>query len=113
MDTTFGTGGIATYDFNGSPSNTDNDQARDVAVQADGKIVMVGYAYVTSSNNALAIMRFNADGTIDTTFGNNGQIINDYAVGTEQFGGVVIQPDGKIVAVGTVEGRKTRIVVPL
>ena len=111
LDTTFGTGGIATYDFDGAPSNTDNDQARDVAVQADGKIVMVGYAYVTSSNNALAIMRFNADGTVDTSFGNNGRIINDYAVGTEQFGGVVIQPDGKIVAVGTVESRKTRIVV--
>ena len=111
LDTTFGTGGIATYDFNGAASATDNDQSRDVAVQADGKIVMVGYAYVTSSNSALAIMRFNADGTVDTAFGNNGQVINDYAAGAEQFGGVAIQTDGKIVAVGTTETRKTRIVI--
>lgn len=32
LDTTFGTGGIATFDFDGAPSNTDNDQARDVTV---------------------------------------------------------------------------------
>lgn len=111
LDTTFGLGGIATYDFDGTPSNTDNDQSRDVAVQADGKIVMVGYAYLTASNSALAIMRFNADGTLDTTFGSNGRIINDYAAGAEQFGGVVIQPDGKIIAVGTVDSRRTRVII--
>ena len=111
LDATFGTNGIATYDFDGTPSNTDNDQSRDVAVQTDGKIVMVGYAYLTASNTALAIMRFNADGTLDTTFGNNGRVLNDYAAGSEQFGGVVIQPDGKIVAVGTVDSRKTRIII--
>ena len=111
LDSTFGTGGIATYDFNGTPSNTDNDQSRDVAVQTDGKIVMVGYAYLTASNIALAVMRFNADGTLDTTFGDNGRVINDFAAGAEQFGGVVIQPDGKIIAVGTVDSRRTRIII--
>lgn len=72
---------------------------------------MVGYAYVSSSNQALAIMRFNANGTVDTTFGTNGKIINDYSPDNEQFGGVAIQPDGKIIAAGTVENRKTRIII--
>ena len=110
LDTTFGTNGIATYDFNGTPANTDNDDAYDVAVQPDGKVVMVGRAYVTSSDRALAVMRFNTNGTLDTAFGNGGRIINDYTNDGDEFWGVVIQPDGKIIAVGYVDGTRTRIV---
>ncbi len=112
LDSTFGTDGIAVYDFDGVPTtSTDNDEAYDVAVQPDGKIVMVGQAYVTTSNRALAIMRFNADGTLDTTFGDNGRILNDYTTGGDQYRAVAIQPDGKILAAGYVDGTRTRIVV--
>lgn len=85
LDLIFGNNGVATYDFNGTPSSTDNDNAYDVAVQADGKVVMVGRAYVTSSNRALAVMRFNANSTLDTSFGDGGRIINDYTNGGDEF----------------------------
>ncbi len=58
LDETFNTSGRVTTDFGG------DDKAYSLAIQSDGKIVLAG-----TSNNDFAAARYNANGTLDTTFG--------------------------------------------
>ncbi len=85
--------------------NTD-DVARAVAIQADGKIVVVGTSVGQSSNIVLA--RLNADGTLDAVFGSgmadgtpDGVVAVNLGVGDDVANAMVIQPNGKIVVAGT------------
>ena len=75
LDPTFGTGGQVTTDFNHS-----TDIANAVALQTDGKLVVVGQTYTNNdySGEDFAIARYNADGTLDTTFGVNGKVTTDF-----------------------------------
>ena len=68
--------------------------ASDIALQSDGKMVVVGQFSQVNSDSYLRIARLNADGTTDTTF-LNGMSGPDYEVTS-----VEIQPDGKIVVGG-------------
>src|SRR5207248_10643108 len=77
LDTTFGTGGIKTIDF--ALGNGDDDFASDVAVQADGKIVVVGTASTAANGDDFAIARLNADGSLDTSFGTGGKANVDFS----------------------------------
>jgi uncharacterized delta-60 repeat protein len=94
LDATFGAGGKVTTDFAG-----DRDEAHGVVVQADGKLVTVGGAK-TSRSQDFALARYNANGTLDTTFGTGGKVTTDFAGNDDQAFAVVLQPDGKIVAAG-------------
>jgi uncharacterized delta-60 repeat protein len=96
LDAAFGTGGIATIPLG------DGDEATAVAVQPDGKIVVVGGASVVFGSEAdFAVVRLDADGTPDTTFGDLGQVITDIDGSFDNAtGGVVLQPDGGIVVGG-------------
>ena len=47
-------------------------------MQSDGKIVAVGYIS-GSSNDDVAVFRYNSDGSLDTTFATNGKFIYDFA----------------------------------
>ncbi len=96
LDATFGGDGRVITDF-----AYDEDHAAAVAVQADGKIVLGGYAtgYNTYKNFALA--RYNPDGSLDSTFGIGGKVITDLGSNNDQIAALVIQADGKIVAAGT------------
>ncbi|HEX3327576.1 MAG TPA: hypothetical protein VHV50_11320, partial [Actinomycetota bacterium] len=96
LDTTFSGDGKQRIDFGL------DDQATGVALQPDGKIVVVGvtgFGGVCCTSHSFALARFNANGTLDTTFSGDGKQ-------TTQFGddagaaGVALQDDGKIVAVG-------------
>jgi uncharacterized delta-60 repeat protein len=95
LDTTFDTDGKVTTDFAGS-----EDHARGVAIQGDGKIVAAGLANVSGTND-FALARYNANGSLDTTFGSGlGKIATDFAGSDDHARGVAIQGDGKIVAAG-------------
>ena len=78
------------------------DIAYAVAIQADGKIVVVGTTYKNNdySSEDFAIARYNADGTLDTTFGVNGKVTTDFPGLAAVASAVLIQPDGKIVVAG-------------
>ena len=78
LDTTFGTAGIVTTDI----QTGSDDVAYSLAIQADGKIVLAGYSDNGSNKNA-AILRLNADGTIDTSFGTSGKVLTDFIAGNE------------------------------
>jgi len=73
-----------------------NDYGYSVAVQNDGKILMAGTA-----NNDFAIVRYNTDGTLDTTFDSDGKVATDFNLSSDDARGMVVQSDGKIVVVGT------------
>lgn len=92
LDTSFGNGGKVVTDVSPGYFNF----ATNVVLQPDGKILAAGHAEDASGNN-LALVRYNMDGTIDSSFGNNGIVISPAATGVSDL---AIQPDGKIVAVG-------------
>ena len=94
VDTTFAATGTLALDF-----MTGLDYASAVAIQADGKIVVAGRAQ-GATNADFAIVRLNADGTLDTTFANGGELIIDFAQGDDEAFDVKIDAEGRIVACG-------------
>lgn len=87
------------------PAGITNPESRAVALQSDGKIVVAGYGTGIDDQTDLLVVRFNANGTLDTTFGGgSGYILFDIDGTTtstfETGSGVVIQPDGRIVVAG-------------
>ena len=90
-DSTFGTGGIV--------RTTDADVAYSVAIQGDGKIVVAGYKD-TGGAKDLAVLRYNSNGDLDTSFDTDGIVTTDLGATDELAKGVVIQADGKIVVAG-------------
>lgn len=78
---------------------TDNDTARSVVVQPDGKIVTGGYAEV-GGVNLFALTRYDTDGTLDSTFGTSGVVTTSFG-GITNFGyQLAIQDDGKLLLAG-------------
>jgi len=69
---------------------------------ADGKLLVAGTTYLTVADSEFFVARFNADGTVDTSFGVGGVAITAYS-GEEELnmgGAMVVQPDGAIVLAG-------------
>ena len=97
LDTTFGDGGVARNPF--------GNDATDIAIDSDGKIIVPGGA-----GGHFGILRFTANGAIDTTFGVNGgatafdgeftKVGRDIDVRATH---IALQSDGKIIAVGDVD----------
>jgi len=75
------------------------DIALSVAVQPDGKIVAAGFSS-NGSNNDFGVVRVNANGSMDNTFGGDGRVTTAFAVSTDSANAVAIQADGKIVVAG-------------
>jgi uncharacterized delta-60 repeat protein len=101
LDATFGSGGIVTTDFPGQGS-----YAFAVALQPDGKIVAAGTQFINfssdaSSNTDFALARYHADGSPDTSFGTGGRVTADFDGLNDDVFAVLVQPDGKLVAVGS------------
>lgn len=106
LDPEFGGGDGRVFTDFGGP-----DEARDVAVQPDGRIVAAG-----SSGGRVALARYNADGSPDTSFGGgDGQVSDDPAPGLPEEGGdgraLALQPDGRIVVGGQVGATRFDFVV--
>lgn len=74
-----------------------NDHAFAVAMQSDGKIVAAGESYNDNNGWSFALVRYNSDGSLDTTFGTGGKVLTNIGAGARD---IVIQGDGKIVAAG-------------
>jgi uncharacterized delta-60 repeat protein len=97
LDTTFGNGGMVHTDLGNS-----DDAGNAVALQADGHIIVVGGRGIPGGTDSV-IVRYNSDGSLDTTFGNNGFVVTNYAPGgNDQYFAVALQADGQVVAGGSV-----------
>ena len=104
LDTTFGGDGIVRANF-----TTGEDSATGVAIQADGKIVVVGHtSRMTAAGwivGRFAVARYDSDGTLDTTFGGDGTVTTKFTEkknppAFDGAAGIAIQSDGKIVVAG-------------
>ncbi|WP_165252755.1 Ig-like domain-containing protein [Paludisphaera soli] len=93
LDPTFGSGGKVQTDVPGS-----FDQARGLALQPDGKIVVTG-----SSGADMALVRYTTTGALDGSFGAGGIVVKDLG-GYETASSVVLQGDGRIVVGGLSDG---------
>ncbi|MEQ1825056.1 MAG: SUMF1/EgtB/PvdO family nonheme iron enzyme, partial [Pirellula sp.] len=97
LDASFGTGGIVVSSFTLGSGNTGRGPG--VALQADGKIVIGGDAQI-GSNLDFALIRYNSDGSLDSSFGIAGRVTTPIDTGDDSINAVAIQSDGRIVASG-------------
>ena len=99
-DTSFGNGGALTTSFGGNFA-----AASTVMLQPDGKIVVAGTVDfnpdVPGSGLDFALARYNASGTLDGGFGKGGKVVFDFFGSFDQANAAVLQPDGKIIVVGS------------
>ncbi|MBI3456793.1 MAG: hypothetical protein HY002_13540 [Candidatus Rokubacteria bacterium] len=92
LDASFGSGGLVFTDL-GTPTSLES--ARGVAIQSDGKIIVAG-----TQGNRFALVRYNSNGTLDSSFGSGGKVLTSFGFSTDGAFAVVIQPNGKIVVAG-------------
>src|SRR5262245_37517146 len=99
LDSSFGSGGVVRKDLGSGDA-----AANDIALQGDGKIVVVGHSSTMVDNFHFVTFRFNSNGTPDTTFSGGGEIENMPGglggASYEDLTAVVIQANGKIVVAG-------------
>ena len=121
LDATFGGDGKVMTDF-----TAHDDAASGVAIQADGKIVVVGMAGEGQVKDRsasrwvrwrpldakFALARYNSDGTLDATFGGDGKVMTDVTAYVDGASGVAIQADGKIVAAGVAADQANHHIYP-
>ena len=103
LDTSFDFDGKASVNL-GIQQNGANslDLGYSLAVQSDGKILIAGNSNANSSPDwNFAAVRFNADGSLDTSFDTDGKVITDFNGLVDGASGVVVQADGKILVAGT------------
>ena len=96
-DTKFGKNGAVVVDIGAE------DTAVAVAVQPDGKIVAAGRGELRGLDNDFALVRLTANGNMDHTFGVGGKVTTDFMGGKDWANGLVLLPDGKIIAGGLAE----------
>lgn len=94
VDESFGFSGVGWLSV-----GTVNDKTKDIALQEDGKIVVVGAANDGQDDQAFVI-RFNADGNVDSFFGNNGMFIIDIGAREDRLWSVCVLDNGSIIAGG-------------
>src|SRR5439155_927966 len=93
LDPSFGAGGQVT-----TPILSGYDAASALVVLPDGKLVAAGHAY-NANNDTFALVRYNADGSLDGNFGTGGKVTTPFGNGGAARGGV-LQADGGVVAAG-------------
>jgi uncharacterized delta-60 repeat protein len=72
LDAGFGTGGQVV-----TPIGTENDEARNVAIQSDGKIVVTGFSTNAAHNTDFVVVRYTSSGSLDGSFGTGGIVKTD------------------------------------
>lgn len=100
-DASFGDGGKVLTPVSSAGLPFSDARANAVSIQADGKIVAAGYAYIGTNYSTFTLVRYNPDGSPDTTFGTNGTgiVYTDFGQGTV-IRAMGIQSDGRIVVAG-------------
>jgi len=94
LDTTFGTGGKLVTTL------TTTDSSKDVVIQPDGKILVVGENQQNVPDYDLALIRYNSDGSFDSSFGTAG-VVRLSETGNQRPSGLLLQADGKIIVYGS------------
>ncbi len=94
LDNSFGNEGIVTgQGYTGYAFAT--------ALQTDGKIIIAGSGSYKAAGGVL-VARYNTDGTIDNSFGDNGIVVNDFHGPFDEAYSIAVQQDGKILVAGEI-----------
>ena len=104
LDGSFGSGGLVT-----TPVGAASAQASGLVIQPDGKVVVSGTAFFNgATDDDFGLVRYNADGSLDATFGSNGIVTTDFGpiepgsdAPFDRANAVALQPDGKLLVVGS------------
>jgi uncharacterized delta-60 repeat protein len=94
LDTSFDTDGIVT-----TAIGAGGDEAKSVALQGDGKIVVSGHT-VNGGNYDFAVVRYNTNGSLDTSFSGDGKVTTAIGASNDYALSIALQSDGKIVVAG-------------
>jgi uncharacterized delta-60 repeat protein len=92
LDTTFGVGGLVETSIEG------DSVAEALALQPDGKILVVGSSFA-GSNSKFALARYGTDGALDPDFGTGGLVTTPVGIHAHAYG-LALEPGGKIVVAG-------------
>lgn len=77
-----------------------NSEARGIALQPDGKLVLAGGCNNAPRLRDFCALRYLANGTLDPSFGSGGTVLSEIGGNNEAANAVVLQPDGKLVLAG-------------
>jgi uncharacterized delta-60 repeat protein len=103
LDNSYGSGGVVTT------SVGDNDDQGVVQyIQSDGKVLVGGWSE-TSANSVtdFSLVRYNSDGSLDSSFGSGGKLITPVGSSWDHAKGLAVQSDGKIIQAGSVADYQT------
>lgn len=82
-----------------TPIGNGDDTASAVAVQPDGKVLVAG-ACSNGTNADFCVVRYRADGTLDTTWNGSGTVITPIGSDIDVARAIALQPDGKVLVAG-------------
>jgi uncharacterized delta-60 repeat protein len=100
LDPTFGNGGLVTT----PPPPTFGLYAQHVAVQGDGRILVADLVRHYKGQPSIELIRYQSDGSLDTSFGSNGMVGVPVPRGSLNLVGMALQSDGRILVSGTLTG---------
>ncbi len=95
LDNSFGVNGVVITDIDSS-----SNFAQSIAIQPDGKIVVAGFTYNSVTGNDYLLLRYNSNGSLDTTFNSTGFVVTAIDSLQDIAKKIVVQPDGKLVVAG-------------
>jgi uncharacterized delta-60 repeat protein len=106
LDSSFGTTGKVTTDLG------DDDEGKSITIDANGKILVAG-SLVLNGQRDFTVVRYDASGTLDTSFGTGGKVTTDCGSDDDQSKSITIDANGKILVAGTtiVNGQRDFTVV--
>jgi len=88
-----GTGKVIT------PIGTSTDDAHAIALQTDGKVLLAGRCFA-GTNNEFCVLRYRADGTLDTDWNGTGRVMSPIGSGSASAAAIAVQSDGKVLVAG-------------
>lgn len=103
IDSGFGTDGKVL-----TPVGAGSDYLLDLATQPDGKILAAGYFSLSEGDTNFALLRYNPDGSLDTTFGKGGKVTTSFGFGSDMARALALQKDGKIILAGSCQDIRGR-----
>jgi uncharacterized delta-60 repeat protein len=86
-----------------TPIGSYDDWGQSVTLQPDGKILVAGYTW-NGSDWDFALVRYNSDGSLDTSFDGDGKVTTPIGTSYDDAESVTLQPDGKILVAGHTQG---------
>ena len=98
--TTFGDSGVVLTNLGRFPFQT-SENANDVmAIQPDGKFLVAGSGSTVITGFDFVVLRYNADGSLDPTFGEGGIVVVDFGYTNDYATGVAVDSHGRVVVAG-------------